>query len=204
MHPPIDAVLFDFDGVLADTEPLHWECWNQAIAPLGMTISWPAYAANCIGISDRKFLETLGRVSTPQRTLEELWPVYPDKKRIFATRAAMGGIMPADNKALLAGLDGLKLALVTSSARQEIEPLLRAEGVLELFDTRVYGDDVNNLKPHPEPYLTAIERLGARAALALEDSGPGIASARAAGCEVLEIRNAAETAARLRARLGLA
>lgn len=201
MHSQIEAILFDFDGVLADTEPLHWACWNEALGSLGVSISWEAYAEHCIGISDRAFLEALGRVSIPPRPLDELWPTYPLKKKLFAERAVTGNLIAAETKALLEELSPLKLAVVTSSAASEIGAILMAESILDCFQATVYGDEVVNLKPDPEPYLTAMQRLGVTRALVLEDSAPGIASGKAAGCEVIEVKRASDVPALVRARL---
>jgi HAD superfamily hydrolase (TIGR01509 family) len=184
------AILFDFDGVLADTEPLHLACWNQTLAPLGIQITWPLYLERCVGISDREFLEVLGSLSTPPRSVNELWPLYPAKKRLFAERATTGTLVSTETKALLAELRGYPMAVVTSSSRQEIEAILRAEGIYDLFATIVYGDDVKHLKPDPEPYSTAMRRLGVTTAIALEDSNPGKLSARRAGCTLIEIPSA--------------
>jgi len=203
MHLQPQAILFDFDGVLADTEPLHWECWSEVIRPLGMSLSWQDYKAHCIGISDREFLETLGRVSTPPHSIDELWPLYPMKKQMLADRACTGTLISKEIKQLLEDLSGYQLAVVTSSATAEIRAILQAENILSLFQTCVYGDQVQNLKPNPEPYLTAMQRLGVTRAIVLEDSGPGIRSGRAAGCEVLEIRHPSEVPSLLRARLAL-
>lgn len=195
------AILFDFDGVLADTEPLHWQCWNEALREAGLEIGWDDYRRHCVGISDRDFLARLGALAAPPRTVDELLPFYPLKKRLFAERAARGGLIRPELKELLAGLDPRRLAVVTSSSRQEIEPILRAEGVLERFGAAVYGDEVRRLKPDPEPYRTAMERLGAKRAVAFEDSPAGIESARRAGCEVVEVSEAREVPRLLRAWL---
>lgn len=203
MHLQPEAILFDFDGVLADTEPLHWECWSEVIRPLGMSLSWQNYQEHCIGISDREFLETLGRVSVPPHEIDELWPLYPKKKQMLADRACTGRLISIEIKQLLKELSAYQLAVVTSSATAEIRSILQAEDILSLFQTCVYGDQVQNLKPNPEPYLTAMQRLGVTRAIVLEDSGPGIQSGKAAGCEVLEIRHPSEVPSRLRARLAL-
>ena len=203
MHPQPEAILFDFDGVLADTEPLHWECWGEVIRPLGMSISWKNYQDHCIGISDRQFLETLGRVSDPPHSIDELWPLYPLKKKLLAQRAATGKLITPEIKQLLKMLSGYQLAVVTSSAALEIRSILKAEKVLNLFQACVYGDEVQNLKPNPEPYLTAMQRLGVTRAIVLEDSAPGIQSGKAAGCEVMEIRHPSDVPGLLRARLSL-
>jgi HAD superfamily hydrolase (TIGR01509 family) len=201
MPSPVEAILFDFDGVLADTEPLHFECWIEVLRPLGMSLTWDNYAAHCIGISDREFLETLGRVATPPRGIDELWPLYPLKKQLFAQRAVTGNLIDPALKQLLQSLTSVPLAVVTSSSKLEISAILHAEKVLGLFRVAVYGDEVANLKPHPEPYLTAMNRLGVSSALALEDSSSGIRSARAAGCEVIEVPSPAEVPRLLRERL---
>lgn len=197
------AILFDFDGVLADTEPIHWECWNAALAPLGMGVTWQDYVDHCVGISDREFLETLGRVASPPRGINELWPLYPQKKKLFRDLVLQGGVIIEETRKLLNDLSGHLLAVVTSSSKWEIEAILQNEKVLHLFQATVYGDEVANLKPHPEPYLTAMARLGVTHAITLEDSGPGKLSARAAGCELIEVNHASEVPDLLRRRLAL-
>lgn len=203
MHQQKPAILFDFDGVLADTEPIHWECWNAALAPLGMAVTWQDYVDHCIGISDREFLETLGRVANPPREIDELWPLYPLKKKMFRDRVLQGGVISQETRQLLNDLSGHPLAVVTSSSKTEIEAILQNENVLHLFQATVYGDEVANLKPHPEPYLTAMQRLGVTHAITLEDSGPGRQSALAAGCELIEVNHASEVPSLLRRRLGM-
>ena len=202
MGSSFEAILFDFDGVLVDSEPVHYECWREIIAPHGLELSWENYAANCIGVSDRAMIETLCRVTGAPELFDAIWARYADKKALFRRRAVENVPMPAATRELLASLDGYRLAVVSSSGRAEIEPVLEAAGVRRHFEILVTGEDVRELKPSPEPYRTAAERLGIRHALVLEDSPAGIASGRAAGFEVLEIANAAEMAGVLRRRLG--
>ncbi|MGQ9918399.1 MAG: HAD family hydrolase [Bryobacteraceae bacterium] len=197
------AILLDFDGVLADTEPLHWQCWNETLRPVGLQVSWEDYQHHCIGISDREFLERLGSLGDPPRSVQELMPYYPMKKELFRRRATTGQLVPVELKELLGRISPERLAVVTSSSRQEIEPILRAEQIDQMFGAAVYGDDVSRLKPDPEPYQTAMERLGASRAIALEDSGPGLESARRAGCEVIQVSHPREVAGILKRRLGL-
>jgi HAD superfamily hydrolase (TIGR01509 family) len=197
------AILFDFDGVLADTEPLHWRCWNETLRPLGLEVSWEEYQRHCVGISDREFLERLGRLGNPPRTVEELLPFYPLKKELFRKQATAGGLVAAELKGLLRAIPPGRLAVVTSSSRQEIEPILQAEQIDQRFGAAVYGDEVTRLKPDPEPYRLAMQRLGVTAAIALEDSAPGMESARRAGCEVIPVRHPDEVPGILRQRLNL-
>ncbi|MGC8760470.1 MAG: HAD family hydrolase [Bryobacteraceae bacterium] len=203
MNENSTAILFDFDGVLADTEPIHWQCWNEALRAVGLEVTWENYRRHCVGISDRDFLARLGALAQPPRSVDELLPFYPLKKKLFAGRATCGSLIDPELKSLLHRLPPGRLAVVTSSSRQEIEPILRAEGILERFGTAVYGDDVRRLKPDPEPYRLAMQRLGAHRAIVLEDSAAGIESALRAGCEVIEVRDPREVPRLLRQRLAL-
>jgi beta-phosphoglucomutase len=79
--------------------------------------------------------------------------------------------------------------VVSSSSREEIEPILERAGLRNYFETVVGGGDVKMQKPDPEPYLLAASRLGVSRAVVLEDSQAGMAAGRAAGFEVLQVRH---------------
>jgi len=199
----IEAVLFDFDGVLVDSEPVHFECWNEILRPFSLSLSWDDYENNCIGVSDKAMIRTICRVAAREDLFGAIWDQYPRKKEIFRARMRRSVPMPDSVKQfLLGGLDSLPMAVVSSSGRLEVEEALELAGVRSAFHTVVTGEDVKNLKPSPEPYQTAAARLGIRHALVVEDSAVGIASGEAAGFEVLRIRSAEETAGLVRARLG--
>jgi beta-phosphoglucomutase len=193
--PEFEAILFDFDGVLADTEPVHCACWSEVLRPLGVILTWDFYRENCIGIDDRDMVRMMAKRSDPPRDWGELWALYPAKKEIF--RARMMAAPPFDPRLdeFLAGLHReYRLAVVTSSSCSEIDPLLAAAGLRRHFDTLVGGESVERgrHKPAPDPYRIAAEQLGARSALVVEDSEAGIESGRAAGFEVLAIRDPAD------------
>jgi beta-phosphoglucomutase len=201
---PYQAILFDFDGVLVDSEPVHFTCWQEILAPFGITLDWPYYEANCIGISDRAMLETLCRRKDPPLDLELLFAEYPRKKNLFRERMLAGDPISTEVKCLVAELaPGFQLGAVTSSGRTEVEPILEASGLLTHFETVVYGGDVERLKPAPDPYLLAMKRLGAAYGLAVEDSGPGIESARAANLDVVEVSRQSEMCRLVRDTLGV-
>jgi beta-phosphoglucomutase len=190
-----DAILFDFDGVLADTEPLHWACWAEVLRPLGAILTWEYYCDRCIGIDDRDMVKMMAACSDPPRSWEELWAQYPRKKELFRARTLAAPPFDTGMDGLLGQLHaGYKLAVVSSSSRTEIEPLLLAGGLRAHFDALVCAEDLprEKLKPAPDPYLLAAERTGARNPLVVEDSAAGIASGRAAGFEVLAIPRAAD------------
>ena len=198
--PAFDAILFDFDGVLLDSEPVHYTCWREALRPLGISLEWEFYREHCIGIDDRLML----KLAVPDRDWDEMWAQYPAKKELFRSRMLASPPFAESLRPLLAELaGGYKLAVVTSSSCSEIEPLLERGGLRDYFATLVGGEDVRHHKPAADPYLLAAERLGAHAPLVLEDSEAGIASARAAGFAVLEIRDPAEMPERLRQALAV-
>jgi HAD superfamily hydrolase (TIGR01509 family) len=194
-----DAILFDFDGVLLDSEPAHCACWGAVLGTLGISLTWDFYRGHCVGIDDREMLRMLAARHRPPLDWNRMWALYPEKKRLFQERMAA-------NPAFHPALDGLlaelraqcKLAVVSSSGCPEIEPLLEAGKLRHHFDTVVGGDSVTRHKPAPEPYLLAASRLGARAPLVVEDSETGIASGRAAGFEVLRVTSPAEVPELLR------
>jgi beta-phosphoglucomutase len=199
---PFDAILFDFDGVLLDTEPAHCACWAEVLAPLGATLTWEFYRDSCIGIDDREMLRMMASQADPPLDWNVLWAQYPAKQALFRLR--MEKVPPFDPAmaALLAELEPrYAMAVVSSSACNEIEPPLVAAGLRQYFRTLVGGDSVKRHKPHPEPYLLAAERLGVKSPLVLEDSAAGIASGKAAGFEVLAIPHPSEVAGLLKRRL---
>jgi HAD superfamily hydrolase (TIGR01509 family) len=203
--PEFQAIFFDFDGVLADTEPVHWATWAEALAPLGVKLDWDFYQAYCIGIDDRDMLRLAAARFDPPRDWEELWTRYPAKKELF--RARMIAVPPFVPRlaGFLAGLhESYKLAVVTSSSHSEIDPLLAAGGLRGHFDTVVGAEHVGRRKPFPDPYLLAAERLGVTRALVVEDSEAGVASGRAAGFEVLAVRRPDEVPEAVQTRLGAA
>lgn len=196
-----EAILFDFDGVLADSEPVHHACWAEVLAPHGIDLDWETYRQHCVGLSDRDLVDFVAAHSGREAEAERLWAECPRKQGLFRQRVlAASPISPAVIR-LLDTLDGYKLALVSSTSRAELEPLLRRAGILDHFQTIVCSDDVTSLKPHPEPYLLAAQRLGVQRALVVEDSEAGLASGRAAGFEVLHIPEPGRMPKLLRAKL---
>ena len=80
--PRFDAIFFDFDGVLIDSEPVHWACWREVLLPLGVSLEWEYYRDHCIGIDDREMLQTIAG----DRDWHELWAEYPKKKQLFRSK----------------------------------------------------------------------------------------------------------------------
>lgn len=187
-----EALLFDFDGVLVDSEPIHFGCWQEILGPFGIDLDWPTYSEHCIGITDRAMLAFLCSLKEPAGDIEALAAEYPRKKDLFRERMSAIGIA-ADVRELIRDLKAeYRVGVVTSSNIREVGVILEGAGLMPLLDTLVHGGEVNRHKPAPDPYLLAMERIGTGKALAIEDSCAGLASARAAGLPVLAIPQASQ------------
>jgi beta-phosphoglucomutase len=195
--PPFDAILFDFDGVLADSEPIHYEVWCEILKPYGFAMDWDHYVRHCVGISDRLMIERFCEAQTPALDFEEIYAQYPRKKERFSER--MLEVLPFHPETLeiLTRIE-IPMAVVSSSGRNEVEPPLIHAGIRERFQTLVCGLEAGKLKPAPDPYLMGARILGAANPLVVEDSDAGEAAGRAAGFEVLRVASADEVAPRLR------
>lgn len=182
----IEALLFDLDGTLCDSDPVHARSWQEVLAPLGIDMPYERYRAE---ISGRLNAE-IGAMLLPDRPAAEQARVADDKEALFRVLAPT--LAPLDGLSALLGLAGergWRLGLVTNAPRANVEHMLGALGLTGRFDVEVLAEEVGRGKPDPLPYRAALERLGvaADAALVFEDSGTGIRSAKAAGLKVVAI-----------------
>ncbi|GGT79796.1 HAD family hydrolase [Actinomadura citrea] len=180
------AVLFDMDGLLIDSEHVWLEVESEVMAWLGGEWS-PAHQERLVGGSLYLAVDYMLELTGADAPREEVGRRMLDGmvERLSACVPMMPGA-----KDLLAEVRaaGVTAALVSSSHRRLIEPVLDAVG-REHFALSVAGDEVAQTKPHPEPYLTAAARLGADPArcVVLEDSPNGVAAAEAAGCVTVAV-----------------
>lgn len=190
------AVIFDFDGVLVDSEPLHYRALRDCLRPEGVDLTPEQYATTCLAYDDReairKALERYGHAYDSARVSRaaEL------KQRLFADLAREVHVFPGAPELVEALAAEVPLGIASGALRGEIEAILAARGLLKNFAVVVGADDVHSTKPHPEPYLEAAARLAhaapglePRHCLAFEDTMAGIASARAAGLCVVAVTN---------------
>jgi beta-phosphoglucomutase len=199
-----DAVLFDFDGVLADTEPIHYSCWRDILKPWNIDLNWDFYVRSCVGVSDRLMIERLAGERVPPVPFDELWPHYTRKQAMFRERLEQASPFFEDTLALIRELsDFYKLAVVSSSGRTEVVPPIERAGIGACFQAFVCGKEAQNLKPAPDPYLKAAALLEAKKPLVIEDSTAGVASATAAGFDVLRVSSAEAVAEEVRARMAM-
>lgn len=180
------AVLFDMDGLLIDSESVWLEVESEVMAWLGG--EWtPAHQERLVGGSLYLAVDYMLELTGADAPREEV-----GRRMLDGMAERLGACVPMmpGAKDLLAELRaaGMTTALVSSSHRRLIEPVLDAVG-REHFALSVAGDEVARTKPHPEPYLTAAARLGADPArcVVLEDSPNGVAAAEAAGCVTVAV-----------------
>ena len=181
-----DAVLFDMDGLLIDSEPLWLEAETAVMARLGADWTTADQAQLLGGSLKRTVRYLMGkamRPASPELVAEWLMSGVADLVRERGVPLRPGA------RELLAEVAaaGLPHALVTSSERRFMDAVLARTGLR--FDVLVCANDVSMTKPDPEPYLLAAKLLGADPArcVALEDSPNGVASAEAAGCQVIAV-----------------
>lgn len=183
---PPDAVFFDMDGTLIDSEPLWFDTEVSIVAEYGFELGREHWV-HVLGQPNEVAVAYLLRVSGVPLT-----PVELNRRIEAAMEETLGrGIeLVPGAKQLLTDLNaaGLPLALVSASSRRIVDASLASIGA-DHFAFTLSGDDVTHGKPHPEPYLTAARRLGLapERCVVVEDSPNGAASGAAAGCRVLAV-----------------
>ncbi|MEO3804701.1 HAD family phosphatase [Nonomuraea sp. B1E8] len=182
----MQAVFFDMDGLLVDTEKIWLEIESEVMGRLGGTWT-PDHQAHLLGGSMERAVGYMLSVSGSGESAVtvEQWMVSGMVERLS------GGVrvMPGASELLDALRDeGVPVGLVTSSLGEIADAVLKGVG-RDRFDIVVTADDVERTKPHPEPYLTAARTLGMRPVrcVVLEDSPNGVAAATAAGCAVVAV-----------------
>lgn len=182
------AVIFDMDGVLLDSEPLHYEAVRQILAEQGVEFPIEDYY---------RYLGT-----TLNSTWDDLCARYPITMSYEQFAARYSADVLAEYRAgapLIPGARelveqlreaGVPIAVASSSHREWVEAALSGAGLRSCFDQTTAGDEVSEGKPSPEIYLKAAEKLGVDPArcIAIEDAPAGVASARAAGMRVALVR----------------
>ena len=195
---PFDSILFDFDGVLVDSEPIHYDCWIDTLRPFGFNMDWNTYSATCIGISDRTMIERFAASQSPALDADLLYAQYPIKKQLFRDRIFAANPFPQPTLDLIRELQHIPKAVVSSSGRTEVEPPLIHAGIRNHFEVLICGLEAGKLKPAPDPYLKAAQLLNATNPLVIEDSDAGVAAGQAAGFQVLRIAHPSDLAQALR------
>ncbi|MDZ7318457.1 MAG: HAD family phosphatase [candidate division KSB1 bacterium] len=177
----IKAVLFDFDGVIANTLTYHVQAWQQVFAAHGVEI-----LADDVCLLEGQLAEEIGRqlaqqkgVSLSEYALREM----VRQKRAIYNQITQAMVYPAARRLIdYLKENAIKIALVTGALRQNVETVTGKE-FLTQFDVIIAGNDVARTKPHPDPYLAAAEKLHVPPSncLVIENAPLGIRAAKEAG-----------------------
>lgn len=195
----LHAIVFDFDGVIADSERLHLRAYQEILAPEGITMSDQDYFDRYLGYDDLGVFKAVGRdngVAMDEHRVSEL---IARKGRHYESLAAAGEMLfpGAADFIRSAVAASVPIAIASGALTHEIEDVLERAGLLGLFPVIVGADQTEHSKPHPEPYQTAFGRLRARTgrdliawrSVAIEDSRWGLVSARGADLRCVAVTN---------------
>lgn len=203
---PVRALLFDFNGVLVDDEPVHCDLLRELLADEGVSLSREAYYGEYLGYDDAGVLERAFAASGRPLTATDLNRLVAKKAAVYRDRMARDGypFFPGAADTLRWALERYPLAVVSGALRSEIEAALDELGLRSAVAAIVAAEDAAS-KPDPEGYrlgLAALRHAGdptlpPDAVVAIEDSPAGIRAAREAGLRVIGIAQTYE-----RGRLG--
>jgi beta-phosphoglucomutase len=193
------AIVFDFDGVLADSEPLHFEAFRRVLSAHGVGLTREEYDARYLGYDDagafRAILQDRGQPAE-SAAIEAL---VAEKLQVF--EAVVGGrnvLFPGASECVRRLGARLPLAIASGALSQDIDLILSGTGLRDAFDVVVGAEQTARSKPWPDPYALAVRRLQERGrvpdgdavaggCVAIEDSRWGIQSAKAAGLRCIAV-----------------
>ena len=187
------ALVFDLDGVLVDSEPVHFRASQRLVAP--GRIGEEDYA-RFTGLAIAPFMEWVRQHYGMPDSVAALTSRYSD---LVSEELRRGGLEPLDGAAELiaaAHAEGWAVGLASQSSAEWVRATLEGCGLTDAFEVAVSGDDIERGKPEPDIFLLAAERLGVppAACVAIEDSAAGVQSAAAAGMFVVQSRQASTAA----------
>jgi beta-phosphoglucomutase len=203
----LQAIVFDFDGVIADSEPLHLTAFQQALAEEGIVLERDEYFTRYLGYDDVGMFEALARDRGLAWTDRHVTALVARKGTKLQAMLAAGDVLfPGAAAFIRAAAAEVPIAIASGALRHEIVQIIEAAGLDDLFAVIVASGDTPQSKPSPAPYLLAFEQLqratsatlDRQRCVAIEDSVWGLESARGAGLRCVGVTTsyaAAELAA---------
>lgn len=194
----LHAIIFDFDGVIADSERLHLRSYQDVLAPEGVTISPDDYLEKYLGYDDVGVFKAVGRDYGIPMNDHRVSELITAKGRRYESLAAAGEMLfPGAADFIRGAAASVPIAIASGALTHEIEEVLERSGLLPLFPVIVGADQTERSKPHPDPYRTAFARLREHSerdliawrSVAIEDSRWGLVSARDAGLRCVAVTN---------------
>ena len=199
ISPMLQAIVFDFDGVIADSEPIHYQAFLRLSEERwGYAFSWETYLQRYVGYDDRDALRTLLQDAAQPAVDEASLQQLIDRKGDYFEEVVNAGVrtFPGTVEFIRHAAGTLPVAIASGATRRDIDLIVQRLGLGGVFDIIVTADVVHHSKPDPQTYELAVQRLTRKhpelnlqptRCLAIEDTPAGIASARAAGLPVLAL-----------------
>ncbi len=192
------AIVFDFDGVIADSEPLHFRGYRDVLAEEGVALTEADYYARYLGFDDVGAFEAIGGHHGARWSGAQIADLVARKAvRIEALERDVSVLFPGAADAIRRAAAAMPVAIASGARGEEIRRVLAREHLLACFTAIVAAEDTAVSKPAPDPYLRALaqlapafpDRLHAAECVAIEDSRWGLESARAAGLRTVAVTN---------------
>jgi beta-phosphoglucomutase-like phosphatase (HAD superfamily) len=184
------SLIFDFDGVLANSEPLHLAAYQEVLSPLGITMTREDYYARYLGYDDAGVFRMVAEAAGWQMDAGRLAALIAEKGRVFdAVIESTDVLYPGAAECVERMAGAFPLGIASGALRYEIEAVLKRSGLDRHFRFIVAAGDTPQSKPAPDPYRRAAELHGVPPArcVAIEDSRWGIESAKSAGLACIAI-----------------
>jgi beta-phosphoglucomutase len=194
----LQAIVFDFDGVIADSEPLHLRAFQQALAGEGIELTPQEYYSRYLGFDDVGVFEALARDRGIAMSDRHVTTLVARKGTCLQQMIQEGSVLfPGAREFIRAAAAAVPIGIASGALRHEIDEIVEAAGVGDLFSVIVAAGDTPQSKPSPAPYLLAFERLreasgdglAPRRCVAIEDSRWGLESAQGAGLRCVGVTN---------------
>ncbi len=195
---PLKAVIFDFDGVIVDSEPLHYRAFQKVLKPFGLHFSFDEYLEYYIGFDDRDAFKEAFRQEGRELSGGKLSELIGSKSMVFEeiVRKDIKPFPGAKGLVREVANHGIPMAIASGALRNEIELILKMLSLRAFFKVIVSADRVTRSKPDPETYKVAVEELKKDLGLeslepelcvAIEDTPAGVQSAKGAGLRVIAV-----------------
>jgi len=195
----IRAVIFDFDGVIADTEELHFDCLRKVLHEEGISINRKTYNESYLALDDKNcFRKAFATAKSEELSLQKLEELIDRKAELFQSTLTEVKLFSGITEWVRKHSSEVLLGICSGALRREIVLILHKHSLLEYFTTIVAAEDVENSKPSPEGYLLALQQLRGKSGnnhlsssecLVIEDSVAGIEAAKAASMHCVAITN---------------